>query len=265
MSAAPDKAPDKTSDKASDKTVRDQRLARAMVLAAGRGERMRPLTERLPKPLIEVRGKAMLDWALDHLAAAGIAEAVVNLYHLGAQIEAHASDRERPRVTFSREAELLDTGGGVAAALSSLGPEAFYVLNGDVVWLDGLQPAPLRLAQAWDEDEMDALLLVHPVIDAYGYDGPGDFVMDPAGRLRRRRELEVAPFVFAGVQVLHPRLFAQAPEGAFSLNLLYDRAIDSGRLWGLRHDGRWFHVGTPEALQDVETALHHLSGTAVQK
>ncbi len=250
---------------ASDKTKPGRRLERAMVLAAGRGERMRPLTERLPKPLIEVRGKAMLDWALDHLAAAGIAQAVVNLYHLGAQIQAHVSGRERPRVTLSREAELLDTGGGVTAALSWLGPGAFYVLNGDVVWLDGLQPALHRLAQAWDEEEMDALLLLQPVTDAFGYDGPGDFVMDPAGRLRRRREREIAPFVFAGVQVRHPRLFATTPEGAFSLNLLYDRAIESARLWGLRHDGRWFHVGTPEALQGVEDALHHLRATAVQK
>ena len=241
------------------------RPQRAMVLAAGRGERMRPLTERVPKPLIEVGGKAMLDWALDHLATAGIAEAVVNLYHLGDQIEAHARDRQRPRVVFSREAELLDTGGGVAAALAQLGPGAFYVLNGDVVWLDGLQPALERLALAWNEDEMDALLLLQPVSDAYGYDGRGDFVMDPVGRLRRRPEREIAPFVFAGVQVLHPRLFDGAPEGAFSLNLLYDRAIERERLWGLRHDGRWFHVGTPEAIQGAEDALHYLSAAAVQK
>ena len=237
---------------------------RAMVLAAGRGERMRPITERLPKPLIEVRGKAMLDWALDHLAAAGIAEAVVNLYHLGEQIEAHASSRERPRIAFSKETELLDTGGGVTAALPRLGPDAFYVLNGDVVWLDGLRPALARLAGAWNEAEMDALLLLQPVTDAYGYDGSGDFVMDPNGRLRRRREREMAPFVFAGVQILHPRLFAGAPARAFSLNLLYDRAIESERLWGLRHDGRWFHIGTPEALDGVERALD-LSDAAVQK
>ncbi len=238
---------------------------RAMVLAAGLGERMRPVTERLPKPLIEVRGKTMLDWALDHLAAAGIAEAVINLYHLGDQIEAHARGRRRPRIVFSRETELLDTGGGVAAALDRLGPGAFYVLNGDVVWLDGLQPTLERLAQAWNEEEMDALLLLQPVADAHGYDGPGDFAMDALGRLHRRREREVAPFVFAGVQVLHPRLFDAAPEGAFSLNLLYDRAIERERLWGLRHDGRWFHVGTPEAVQGAEDALHYLSATAVQK
>jgi N-acetyl-alpha-D-muramate 1-phosphate uridylyltransferase len=250
---------------AAEKPTAGPRPARAMVLAAGRGERLRPLTERVPKPLIEVGGKAMLDWALDHLAAAGIARAVVNLHHLGGQIEAHVKGRARPRVIFSREAELLDTGGGVAAALSGLGPDAFYVLNGDVVWLDGLEPALDRLARAWDEDEMDALLLLHPVAGAYGYDGRGDFAMDPTGRLRRRHEREVAPFVFAGVQLLHPRLFAAAPATAFSLNLLYDRAIEGGRLWGLRHDGRWFHVGTPEALKGVEAALHRLSDAVTHK
>lgn len=250
---------------AAEKPAVGARPARAMVLAAGRGERLRPLTERLPKPLIEVGGKAMLDWALDHLAAAGIDQAVVNLHHLGGQIEAHVTGRACPRVVFSREAELLDTGGGVAAALARLGPDAFYVLNGDVVWLNGLEPVLDRLARAWDEAEMDALLLLHPVADAYGYDGRGDFTMDAAGRLRRRREREVAPFVFAGVQLLHPRLFAAAPDGAFSLNLLYDRAIESGRLWGLRHGGRWFHVGTPEALKGVDDALHRLSAAAVQK
>lgn len=252
-------------DSAVTDSARSGRPERAMVLAAGRGERMRPLTERLPKPLIEVRGKAMLDWALDYLAAAGIAEAVVNMHHLGALIENHLSARVEPRITLSPEAELLDTGGGVTAALPWLGPGPFYVLNGDVVWLDGLRPTLERLAEAWDEEQMDALLLLQPVTDAYGYDGPGDFAMDPVGRLRRRREREIAPFVFAGVQVLHPKLFAAAPTGAFSLNLLYDQAIESGRLWGLRHDGAWFHIGTPEALQGVEDALHHLSANAVQK
>jgi N-acetyl-alpha-D-muramate 1-phosphate uridylyltransferase len=250
---------------ASDPSGRGRPPDHAMVLAAGRGERMRPLTERLPKPLIEVGGKAMLDWALDHLAAAGVDQAVVNLHHLGGQIEAHVKDRARPHVTFSREAELLETGGGVAAALAGLGPDAFYVLNGDVVWLDGLEPALPRLARTWNDDEMDGLLLLQPVTGAYGYDGAGDFAMDAVGRLRRRCEREVAPFVFAGVQLLHPRLFAGGPGGAFSLNLLYDRAIESGRLWGLRHDGHWFHVGTPEALSGVEDALHRLSAAAIRK
>ncbi len=241
------------------------RPTRAMVLAAGRGERMRPLTDRVPKPLIQVRGKAMLDWALDRLAAVGVAQAVVNLHHLGEQIEEHLAGREAPKIVFSPEAELLDTGGGITAALPWLGEEAFFAVNGDVVWLDGLKPALQRLAETWNDAEMDALLLLHPVVAAYGYDGAGDFVMDPAGRLRRRREREVAPFVFAGLQVLHPRLFRDVPSGAFSLNLLYDRAAEAERLWGLRHDGQWYHVGTPEALQGVEDALHHLSDGAVQR
>lgn len=241
------------------------RFERAMVLAAGRGERMRPLTNRVPKPLIEVRGRAMLDWALDRLAAVGVTRAVVNLHHLGGQIETHLAGRKSPAIVFSREAELLDTGGGITAALQWLGEGPFFAVNGDVVWLDGLKPALQRLAENWDESEMDALLLLHPVVAAYGYDGPGDFVMDSAGRLRRRREREVAPFVFAGLQILHPRLFAEVPQGAFSLNLLYDRAAAAKRLWGLRHDGQWFHVGTPAALQGVEDALHHLNDDTVQR
>ena len=237
----------------------------AMVLAAGRGERMRPLTDSRPKPLIEVQGQAMLDRVLDRLAAAGVERAVVNAHHLGEQIAERVAGRARPAVTLSPEAALLDTGGGVVKALPLLGPAPFFVANGDVVWLDGLVPALERLAAAWNEGLMDALLLLHPAVDAFGYDGPGDFMMGPTGLLRRRREREVAPFVFAGLQILHPRLFAGAPEGAFSLNLLYDKAAEAERLWGLRHDGRWFHVGTPDALGQVEDALHYLNDSAVQR
>ena len=137
------------------------------------------------------------------------------------------------------------------------------MINGDVCWLDGQQPALQRLAAAWRDDTRYALLLIQPIITAVGYDGwAGDFVMDPLGRLRRRREREVAPFLFAGVQILHPRLFKSAPEGPFSLNLLYDKALDAGRLWGLRHDGEWYHIGTPENLTEVEADLHYLAGQA---
>ena len=236
-----------------------------MVLAAGRGERMRPLTDRLPKPLVEVHGKAMLDRALDRLAAVGVEQVVVNLYHLGGLIETHLAGRTRPGIVFSRETELLNTGGGVRAALGWLGEAAFYVVNGDVVWLDGLTPTLVRLAAAWDETRMDALLLLHPTTFAFGYDGPGDFFMDPLGLLRRRGEREVTPFLFAGVQILHPRLFDSTPEGRFSLNLVYDKAAAAGRLWGLRHDGEWFHVGTPEALRQVDDALHHPGAGAGQR
>ncbi len=249
----------------SDATASQGIPRRAMVLAAGRGERLRPLTDRLPKPLVEIRGKAMLDRALDRLAAAGVIDAVVNLHHLGDQIEAHLAVRTRPNITLSREPELLDTGGGVCAALQWLGEAAFFVLNGDVVWLEGIDPALNRLDHAWDEATMDALLLLHPAVSAYGYEGPGDFLMAPDGRLRRRRERVVAPFVFAGLQILHPRLFAGSPVGPFSLNRLYDLAEAQERLWGIRHDGEWFHIGTLEALQGVEEALHHTSASVVQR
>ncbi len=237
----------------------------AMVLAAGRGERMRPLTDQRPKPLIEVCGEAMLDRVLDRLAAAGVGEAVVNSHHLGEMIETHLASRRKPKILLSPEADLLETGGGVTKALPRLGKKPFFVVNGDVVWLDGARPALERLAEAWVDGAMDVLLLLHPTAYAIGYHGRGDFFMAPGGALRRRGEREVAPFLFTGLQILHPRIFKGAPAGAFSLNLLYDRAADTGRLWGLRHDGEWFHVGTPDSLDDVEDALNHLHFRAVQR
>ncbi len=228
---------------------------RAMVLAAGKGLRLRPVTLSRPKPLVAVAGKAMLDWVLDRLAAAGVEETVVNAHHLGHMIDRHVLSRTVPRIRVSHEVTLLETGGGVKRALPHLGERPFYVANGDVVWRDGKEPALLRLAQAWDDALMDALLLLQPTASAIGYQGRGDFVMDQLGRLRRRKEGEVAPFLFAGIQILKRSLFADTPEGAFSLNLLYDRAIAAGRLYGLRHDGTWYHVGTPEDLARVEAAL----------
>lgn len=238
---------------------------RAMILAAGLGERMRPLTEDRPKPLIEVRGRSLIETILDRLEVAGVPEVVINLYYLGEMIEARLAERERPRITFSREAARLETGGGVRKALPLLGEDAFFAINGDVCWLDGCTAALQRLAEAWNEAEMDALLLLHPTVRAVGYDGPGDFILAPEGRLRRRREREVAPLVFSGVQMVHPRLFEATPEGPFSLNLLYDKAAEAERLWGLRHDGEWFHIGTPENLRDVEDALHPMSAHSDQR
>ncbi len=243
----------------------DRMPPKAMVLAAGLGERMRPITETRPKPLIELQGRALLDRILDRLEAAVVFEAVVNLHYLGEMIEAHLERRESPRITFSREAERLETGGGVRRALPLLGEAPFFVINGDVCWLDGQTPALDRLAHAWDEEEMDALLLVHPAAFAVGYDGSGDFVFTPEGRLGRRREREVAPFVFTGVQILHPRLFEGVEDGAFSLNVIYDKALEAGRLAGLRHDGEWFHIGTPEGLKEVAEALHPLASHSVQR
>ena len=226
-----------------------------MVLAAGKGLRLRPITLSRPKPLVEVAGQAMLDGVLDRLAEAGVAEAVVNTHHLGHMIEGHLRDRAAPRIHISREDVLLETGGGVKKALPLLGARPFYAINGDVLWRDGKTPALQRMAEAWDEAGMDALLLLQPTASAIGYAGKGDFVMDQLGGLRRRKEGEVAPFLFAGLQILRPSLFAETPDGPFSLNLLYDRALAAGRLHGLRHDGTWYHVGTPEDLARVEAAL----------
>lgn len=233
---------------------------RAMVLAAGYGKRMRPLSDERPKPLIEVHGRPMIDRVLDRLAAAGVKEAVVNLHYKGDMLRAHLAGRSRPEILFSEEAKILDTGGGIAKALPQLGAEAFYVANSDVVWLDGLRPALERLASFWDDSRMDALLLLHSAALAFGYEGQGDFTLAPDGQVRRRNEREVAPFVFTGLQILHPRLFENAPEGAFSLNRLWDRAIEDQRLYGLRHDGLWFHVGTPELLAETEQELSYELG-----
>lgn len=229
-------------------------IRHAMVLAAGLGLRMRPITETIPKPLVPVAGRTMLDRALDHLDRAGVAHKVVNCHWLPERISAHL--RGRTDITLSPEDLLLETGGGVAKALPLLGDGPFYVVNSDIVWTDGGAETALgRLAALWDDDRMDALLLLQRTATAIGYDGDGDFFLSPDGVPSRRGARQVAPLLFSGVQILSPRLFAEAPSGKFSLNLLYDRALDDGRLFGLVHDGRWYHVGTPEALPLVEAAL----------
>jgi MurNAc alpha-1-phosphate uridylyltransferase len=230
-------------------------VTHAMVLAAGLGLRMRPLTLERPKPLISVAGKPMLDHALDRVAAAGIETAVVNTHYKGEMIAAHLADRRSPRIVLSPEADLLETGGGIKRALPQLGTKPFLSINADILWLDGPTPAIDRLIAAWNPDVMDALLLVHPAVAAFGYDGKGDFHMDPLGRLTRRRSGEIAPFVFAGVQILKPELFKDAPEGAFSTNLIWDRLLETERLFGMRHDGLWFHVGTPASIAEVNQRL----------
>lgn len=232
----------------------------AMVLAAGLGLRLRPITDNLPKPLVPVAGRTMLDRALDHVDRAGIGEAVVNCHYLADMIVDHLAERAAPRVSISREETLLDTGGGVANALPLLGADPFAVINADIIWTDGPAGALATLASAWRDDTMDALLLLQPVDSATGYDGAGDFIREDDGRLRRRGPDTAAPFVFTGVQILHPRLFADSratsPGDAFSLNLLYDRAENDGRLYGAVHDGEWFHVGTPAALTEAEAKLN---------
>ncbi len=229
-------------------------ITRAFVLAAGLGTRMRPVTDTRPKPLVEVAGKALLDHALDRASEAGLTEAVVNVHWLPEQIEAHLARRMgAPRITVSDEREaLLETGGGIRKALPLLGGEPFVVMNSDSFWLEGPVPNLGRLIAGWDPARMDALLLVAPTTTSLGYEGAGDFFMDADGRLERRGERRVAPFIYAGVAILTPGLFTDTPEGAFSLNLLFDRAIEAGRLSGIRLDGQWLHVGTPEAIRAAE-------------
>lgn len=233
----------------------------AMVMAAGYGQRMGALSDTTPKPLLQLGGKALIDGVLDRLAEAGVQRAVVNLHHLGDAIEAHLKGRKAPQIVFSREDPIQDTGGGIRQALPLLGPDPFLVANAKIIWLDGKESALGRLARAWDDTRMDALLLLHPCTDALGYDGPGDFFMDQLGLVRRRRSWEVAPFVYTGIQIVHPRLFDDAPPGPFSMNLLWDRAIEAGRLYALRHDGEWYQISTPQQLALVEERIrggaHH--------
>lgn len=229
---------------------------KAMVLAAGLGTRMKPLTDTLPKPLVEVTGRALIDHALDRLEEAGVSNVVVNTHHLAGRLENHLNERGAPHIEFSREVELLETGGGIAKALPRLGKNPFYAVNSDAFWLNGPFDALRRMAGSWDDGAMDGLLLLHSTVDAYGYSGLGDFCIDGDGLLSQRPEGEVSPWLFTGIQILHPRLFKGAPKDHFSLNILYDRAIEEERLFGLIHDGEWFHVGTPEGLQEAETYLN---------
>ena len=227
-----------------------------MVLAAGLGQRMRPITATVPKPLVQVGGRALIDHALDRLSDAGVETAVVNVHHLADQVEAHVRRRRTPRIVVSDERErLLETGGGVKRALPLLGVDDFLVLNSDSLWIEGPRRNLDALREAWDPDRMDLRLLVAAAADSFGYDGRGDFVMDPDGRLNRRSEREIAPFVYAGVAVCRPGLFADTPDGPFSLNLLFDRAIAAGRLYGQRLDGQWLHVGTPDSIAGAEERL----------
>ena len=227
----------------------------AMLLAAGLGTRMRPLTDTLPKPLVKVAGTALIDHALDRLADAGVAKAVVNVHHRADQIEAHLQGRMRPQIIISDERDaLLDTGGGVVKALPLLGSEPFFHMNSDTLWIEGVTPNLPRLAAQFD-DKMDILLLLASTAARIGYEGRGDFAMAPDGRLTRRLEHEVAPFVYAGAAIMRPSLFADAPRTRFSLSTTFDRVAEAGRLYGLRLDGTWMHVGTPEAIKAAEAAI----------
>jgi MurNAc alpha-1-phosphate uridylyltransferase len=234
---------------------------RAMVLAAGVGARMRPLTESRPKPLVEVAGKALLDHVLDRLAEANVERAVVNVHHFAEQMQRHLATRAKPRIVISDERGLLlGTGGGVKKALGELGEAPFFHLNADTIWIDGVTPNLVRLAEAFDLASMDALLLLAPTAGSIGYAGRGDFALAADGRLRARSEREVAPFVYAGAAIFAPALFAGSPQGEFPLTALFTRAAEAGRLHGLRLEGLWMHVGTPDAIAAAEAAIKASAG-----
>ncbi len=227
-----------------------------MVLAAGLGTRMRPLTDRMPKPLVPVAGKPLLDHVLDKLGDAGVTKAVINVHYLPDQIVQHVANRKHPRVVISDERDVvLGTGGAIVKALPLLGDAPFYHLNADTMWIDGVQSNLLRLAGAFDASRMDILLLMAPTAHSIGYSGNGDYAMLADGALRKRKEHQVVPFVFAGVAIISPAIFADAPKDEFSLTKMFDAANERERLFGLRLDGLWMHVGTPEAVRAAEDAL----------
>jgi MurNAc alpha-1-phosphate uridylyltransferase len=229
-------------------------ITTAMVLAAGFGKRMRPLTETRPKPLVELCGSPLIDWTMARLRAGGLSRFVVNSHYLGDQIAAHFMDQ--PDVSLSPEEQILETGGGVKKALPILGSAPFITANADIVWLDGPRPAVGRMIEAFDPDVMDVLLLLHPVTTAAGdYTGAGDYTLDQMGLATRRTEQSVAPYLYAGVSVMQPTLFNDAPDGSFSLNWIFDKAEQAGRLYALVHDGEWYHIGTPQALRETEWVI----------
>jgi MurNAc alpha-1-phosphate uridylyltransferase len=240
---------------AEDRECRMSAIRTAMVLAAGLGKRMRPLTDTLPKPLVEVAGRSLIDRVFDRLIAAGVTRIVVNLHHHRAILEAHVAKRRDAEFVLSPEAELLETGGGVLHALPLLGDAPFFCANADVLWFDGATPALARMADAWAAQRPQALLLMNSAAAARGYEGRGDYFMDGFGRARRRQGNQIAPFVYAGVQILTASCFAGQEPGRFSLNRVYDAAEAADGLVGIAHDGLWFHVGTPESVAETELEL----------
>ncbi|HEY4940913.1 MAG TPA: nucleotidyltransferase family protein [Rhizomicrobium sp.] len=228
----------------------------AMVMAAGLGTRMRPLTNDRPKPLVKVAGKTLIDHALDRLVAADVTLVVVNVHYMAEMVKAHLATRRDIEIRFSEENDaLLGTGGGVVKALPHFGQEPFFIINSDTVWIEGIGHALDRMIARWNSDRMDALLLMASMVTALGFEGAGDFNMDPEGHLSRVEERRLSPFAYPGVQIVHPRLFDAAPKGGFSTNRVWDVAIAKRRLFGIRLDGVWIHVGTPEAVAEAEQFL----------
>lgn len=234
-------------------------IKRAMIMGAGHGTRMTPLTDDKPKPLVRFMGKPLIDHALARLSAAGVDEVVVNVHAHADLLEAHLKRVSTPKVVISDERyELLDTGGGVKKARALLGDDPIITFNSDSVWIEGRRPTLTRMMDAWHPEHMDALLMIASATNTIGEVRRGDFTMEPDGRLVRREEQSVAPFMFAGVQIVNPTLFDEGPAGAFSTNLIWDKAIERGRLFGLRMEATWMHVGTPGDLADAERFLRDL-------
>ncbi len=227
-----------------------------MVLAAGLGTRMRPLTNDRPKSLIMVAGRTLLDHAIDRFVAAGVKMIVVNVHYKGEMIIEHLKGRKDVEIRIQDERDkLLDTGGALKRALPLFGNEPFLTYNSDSIWVEGFAVNLNRMAATWDDAEMDCLMLMAPTFNSIGFDGKGDFTMDPNGRLTRRQPQRVAPFAWPGVQIIHPRLVATGPDGVFSTNKLWDIAAADGRLFGIRLDGKWMHIGTPEARDEADAFM----------
>jgi MurNAc alpha-1-phosphate uridylyltransferase len=235
-----------------------------MIMAAGLGTRMAPLTRERPKPLIPLAGKPLIDHAMDRLIKGGVTFFVVNVHYMADQLIAHlekrrARDKDVQIVISDESDAILDTGGGIAKSLHYFEGEPFFTYNSDSVWVEGMGSAIARMRNRWNSDRMDCLMLLAPCATAIGYDGRGDFEMDAWGVLKRRDEMNLAPFVWTGLQIVHPRLFDGAPKGRFSINKLWDKAIEEKRLVGVRLDGVWIHVGTPQGLEEAETFLRDLA------
>ncbi len=226
-------------------------ITQAMVLAAGEGRRLRPLTDHTPKPLISVGGKTMLDHALDQLAAVGVERCVVNTHHLADQVQEHVKKRTAPEVIISHEATLLETGGGIMKALPYFEGEPFFVLNADIWWRDAHQSGLSHLNQFWHSSTMDALLLLVPIEKALGYAGVGDYFLTPEGHAHYRKHKPAAPYIFSGIRVIHPRLLADQQVHPFSIVPLFHKAEEQNRLFGVVYDGDWGDIGTLESLKAI--------------
>ena len=232
------------------------KITRAMIMAAGFGTRMRPLTNKIPKPLVKVQGRALIDHVMDRLVEAGVKTIVVNIHYMGDQIKAHVEKRKDVEIVISDETEtILDSGGGIFKALPHFKGEPFFHANADTVWVEGASHALERLKAAWDPYHMDALMLLAPTVSTVCYDGRGDFMMDAEGRLSRVPEGRISPFVWMSMEIVHPCLFDGMQSGKFSINPLWDKAIARGRLFGQRLDGVWMHIDRPEAIRQSEEYL----------